>query len=119
MKYPPQYYQYFELFNGHEFWESHEVLEELWQEDHSDKFLQGLILLSASYVHVQKNNPSGCRKTLERALNYLTPYAPKRWDLDLDWILAIIRKNLGLLEQLQPDQRLDEKIPYIRLKLDA
>lgn len=119
MKYPEQYYTFFDLFNKREFWEAHEVLEELWQEDHDDKFLQGLILLAASYVHVHKNNPNGCRKTSERALGYLERYAPQRWDLDVDWILAILRKNLGLLELLEPGQAVEDKVPYIRLRLEG
>lgn len=119
MKHPEQYLRYLELFNSHEFWESHEALEEIWQEDREDKFLQGLILLAASYVHVQRNNPNGCRKTSERALLYLERYAPRRWDLDVDWILAILRKNLGMLDRLQPGQQVEDLVPYIKLRLEV
>lgn len=114
-KYPEGYYRYFELFNAEEFWEAHEALEELWQADH-DPFKQGLILFAAAYVHVQRNNPSGCRKCLERVLHYLTPFAPVHWDLDVDRVLGRARANLELLDRLPPGQPLQGYIPFIRLE---
>jgi uncharacterized protein len=118
VKYPEQYHRYLELFNAGEFWEAHEVLEEIWQRDHGDKFLQGLILLAASYVHVQRNNPNGVRKTSERALGFLVNYLPRRWDLDVDWLCSILRKNLGMLERWESGRRVEELVPYIRLRLE-
>ena len=61
--YPPQYDEFFRRFNDRQYWEAHEVLEELWIEADHDPFYQGLIILAASYVHIHdKNNPAGARK---------------------------------------------------------
>ena len=45
------------LFNAERFWEAHEVLESLWRvaEGTEKKLLQGLILVSAAFVHHQKD----------------------------------------------------------------
>ena len=45
------------LFNEHRFWEVHEVLEGLWKELSGPEkdLVQGLILVAAALVHVQKN----------------------------------------------------------------
>jgi len=44
------------LFNAERFWETHEVLEALWRVAHGEEMnlLQGLILVCAAFVHVQK-----------------------------------------------------------------
>ena len=46
--YPPQYVEAIELFNQEEFFECHDVLEELWAETQGGekKFYQGLIQLA-------------------------------------------------------------------------
>ena len=45
------------LFNEQRFWEVHEVLEGLWKElrGSEKELVQGLILVAAALVHVQKN----------------------------------------------------------------
>lgn len=45
------------LFNAERFWEAHEVLESLWRVAVGDekRLLQGLILVCAAYVHLQKD----------------------------------------------------------------
>lgn len=118
MKYPEQYYRYFELFNGEEFWESHEALEELWKETDNDLFLRGLIIFAAACVHIQRNNPSGCRKTLEKAVEWLTPYAPRHWDLDVSRVLDQARWYLAQLPQIPPGEHLRDHLPFIRLHPD-
>ncbi len=118
MKYPEGYYRYFELFNNEEFWESHEALEEIWKETDNDLFLRGLIVFAAAFVHVQKNNPSGCRKVLEKCINWLEPYAPRHWDLDVDRVLAHARFCLAQLEKVPPGGHLKDYVPFIKLHLE-
>lgn len=118
MRYPEGYYRYFELFNGEEFWEAHEALEEIWQETDNDLFLRGLIVFAAAFVHVQRNNPSGCRKVLDKCIAWLTPFAPRRWDLDLERVLAHAHHCQALLECLPEGQRLEGYIPFIKLHLE-
>jgi predicted metal-dependent hydrolase len=115
MKYPEQYYRYFEFFNNEEFWESHEALEELWKETDDDKFLRGLIVFAAAFVHVQRNNPSGCGKVLDKCIAWLTPFAPRHWDLDVERVLTHARFCRAQLEQVPPGGHLKDYLPFIKL----
>lgn len=108
------YRRYCELFNAHRFWDAHEVLEEQWQEDR-DPFKQGLILFAAAFVHVQRNNPAGCRKVLRKAIDRLTPFAPRHEGWAVDRILAHARLCLDLLDRRPPDRPLAGYIPWIEL----
>lgn len=116
MKYPPGYYRYFELFNHEEFWEAHEALEEIWQETDNDLFLRGLIVFAAAFVHVQRNNPSGCRKVLEKCIDWLAPYNPRHWDLDVARVLAHARYCRAQLDAMPPDGALRDYLPLIKLE---
>jgi uncharacterized protein len=58
-----------ELFNMERFWESHEVLEQIWRGSRGSErdTIQGLILTAAAFVHYQKNEPDICLSVLKRA----------------------------------------------------
>lgn len=57
------------LFNQQRFWESHEVLEQVWREVKGPEHdaIQGLILTSAGFVHYQKGETEICLSVLRRA----------------------------------------------------
>jgi predicted metal-dependent hydrolase len=53
----PYYTGFFERFNRHEFFEAHDVLEQLWLKDRhgvNGAFYKGLIQLAGAFVHVRK-----------------------------------------------------------------
>ena len=58
-----------QLFNEERFWESHEALESAWlTASGADKeILQGLILLAAALVHLQKNDLTVTLSVMRRA----------------------------------------------------
>lgn len=118
MSYPEGYYRYFELFNHEEFWEAHEALEDIWKETDNDLFLRGLIVFAAAFVHVQRNNPSGCRKVLDKCIDWLTPFAPRHWDLDVDRVLAHARFCRAQIETMPPDGNLRDYLPFIKLQIE-
>lgn len=118
MKYPEGYYRYFALFNQAEFWEAHEALEDVWRETENDLFLRGLIVFAAAFVHVQRDNPSGCRKVLDKCIAWLTPYAPRHWDLDVGRVLEHAAFCRQRLDQLPPGARLSDHLPFIQLHLE-
>ncbi|MFQ5854504.1 MAG: GNAT family N-acetyltransferase [Anaerolineae bacterium] len=75
-----------DLYNAGEYWECHEVLEEVWLEARpEDKlFLQGLIQASAAFhKYVVQKNAVGAVKLLNRALNKLTRYSDDYMGLDM------------------------------------
>lgn len=118
MSYPAGYRRYFALFNAEEFWEAHEALEEIWRETDNDLFLRGLIAFAAAFVHVQRNNPSGCRKVLEKCVTWLEPYRPRHWDLDVERVVGHAQLCLERLRNLPEGRPLAEHLPPIRLDLE-
>ena len=58
-----------ELFNEERFWESHEVLEQIWRFSKGTErdAIQSVILTAAAFVHYQKNEPDICLSVLKRA----------------------------------------------------
>jgi hypothetical protein len=61
------------LFSAERYWECHEVLEGLWRQKQGDekRFLQGVILVCAAFVHHQKGQESVGLGILSRAARQL------------------------------------------------
>ena len=79
------------LFNEERFWESHEVLEQLWRTSNGLErdALQGLILTAAAFVHYQRDEDKICLSVLQRARNKLPPLQ-SRGSVDLKHVRASI-----------------------------
>jgi uncharacterized protein len=62
-----------DLFNRGEFFEAHEVLEDVWREAAHDekKFLQGLVQLAVAFHHHSTGNRRGMRSVMERGIKNL------------------------------------------------
>ena len=78
VKNDPHVGEFIRLFNAEEFFEAHDVLEELWQvypgEDR--KFYQGLIQVAVALEHRKRGNLRGARGVLSSARRNLDPYLP-------------------------------------------
>ena len=87
--YEPLYIEGIEKFNECDYFESHELWEELWTEyrGSSRKFYQGLIQAAVAIYHFGNGNIRGARKLHGSARAYLEPYKPKHMGLDLDAFL--------------------------------
>ena len=88
--YDPLYLEGIEKFNECDYYESHEVWEELWTEYRgpSRKFYQGLIQAAVALYHFGNGNIRGARKLHKSVHGYLEPYAPRHLGLDIDGIPA-------------------------------
>ena len=66
------------LFNRREFFECHEVLEEVWVAERGPLrlFLQSLIHVAVGFYHSQRGNPVGALRQLRKGLRKLRPYLP-------------------------------------------
>ena len=73
-------------FNNERFWECHEVLEGVWKKCYEGEkdLVQGIILVSAAFVHFQKNEDDICISILNRALNKLANSSGKYHNIDVD-----------------------------------
>jgi uncharacterized protein len=70
------YFRGIALFNQADFFESHEVLEDVWREAPvaEKRFLQALIQTAVAFHHYSKGNSAGARSLLGRALRNFAGY---------------------------------------------
>ena len=89
--------EFLRLYNAHEFYESHEVLEALWLEHFGDNrlFYQGLIMFSTSFLHLQRSNLSGFAKLLTSARAKLAGYG----DLHCGVSLLDVRRSIDYWQE--------------------
>jgi predicted metal-dependent hydrolase len=88
--YDPLYLQGIAYFNACEFFEAHEVWEELWK-DYSGElrlFYKGLIQAAVALHHFGNGNIRGARKVYRSSRGYLEQYRPVCVGLDVDQFLA-------------------------------
>ena len=69
-----QYLRGIILFNQADFFDAHEVLEDVWRAapPENKKFLQGLIQVAVAFHHFSTGNRVGMRSVLERAIRNLS-----------------------------------------------
>jgi predicted metal-dependent hydrolase len=120
-EYDPLYLQGIEHFNVCDFFEAHEVWEELWTEDQSDsrKYFQGLIQVAVALHHFGNGNLRGAKKLNLGCRKYLDPYRPSHLGLDLEKFLAELDHcftEAMACEDEFPEIEIDpERIPEIHL----
>jgi predicted metal-dependent hydrolase len=75
-----------ELFNRGEFFEAHEVWEDLWQEcDSADRrFYQALIQAAVAAYHWSRGNATGAKRLYHSGRKYMEPYRPVYRGLAVD-----------------------------------
>ncbi|MEX2137472.1 MAG: DUF309 domain-containing protein [Chloroflexota bacterium] len=97
------------LFNGFRYWHAHEAWETLWRaaDDEERDFYQGLIMLAAGLLHLQRRNGRGARNKLSEGLAKLRRYEPTHQGMFLTELVArcsliLDDLNKGLLPYLIP-----------------
>lgn len=82
------------LFNTERYWKSHEVLEQIWKNEHGieKSILNGLILIDAAFVHFQKDEFDIFLSILRRALEKFKGFKGKFHNIMVDEILNDIGK---------------------------
>ena len=88
--YEPLYLEGIEKFNACDYFEAHEVWEELWTDYRgpSRRFYQALIQAAVALYHFGNGNLRGARKLHASVHGYLEPYAPRHLGLDVTAFLA-------------------------------
>jgi uncharacterized protein len=78
-----------ELFNRGEFFEAHEVLEDVWRAAPTEqkKFLQGLVQLAVAFHHHSTGNLVGMRSVMERGMNNISGHADGFCGVNLAWLI--------------------------------
>jgi uncharacterized protein len=88
--YHPLYLRGIAEFNRRNFFESHEVWEELWlaESGPARQFYKGLIQAAVALYHLSHGNMHGANKLLAGSRAYLEPYRSSYLGLDVDRFLA-------------------------------
>lgn len=121
-EYDPLYLKGIEYFNACDFFESHEVWEELWTEYRgpSRRFYQGLIQVAVALHHFCNGNLGGARKLYHSSRKYMEEYGSEHLGLDIDKLLADFERCFAELLQSPeqyPNLEIDpELIPEIHLE---
>jgi predicted metal-dependent hydrolase len=98
---PAHYLGFFECFNQELFYESHDVLEELWlphRHGPNGNFYRGLIQLAGGFVHLQKDRLRPAASLFKLAQKNLRAYPAVHEHLDLENVLNLITQWIGYLE---------------------
>ena len=95
------YHHGIELFNRGEFYDAHEVLEDVWRAsvDPEKKFLQALIQTAVALHHHSTGNVVGCKSLMARALRNFSGYPEAFCGVELELLRqAITQWHLALAE---------------------
>ena len=124
-EYPAEYLEGIRLFNEEEFYDCHDVLEELWSATLGDekKFYQGLIQASVALFHFGNENLGGARKLYGSARKNLEPYGPHCQGIDLTKFLTDFKHCFQQLldaRDVYPADvvLLDERVPKIEFPVE-
>ncbi|MGD6817336.1 DUF309 domain-containing protein [Metabacillus sp. 84] len=104
--YPDEYYLFFIHFNEGDFYTCHDLLEEIWLTDKSNLFLKGLLQMSVALYHYSYGNLKGARSMMLAGKQYIQPYRPEYWGINLDLVHQFMENCLLIIPQAP------EKIPY-------
>jgi hypothetical protein len=102
----PFYRAYFQCWNEQQYYEAHDVLEQVWlnKDSADDNFFKGLIQAAGAFVHLQKNfeqpqHPKHSRRLrpavrlFEMAEKNLSAFAPAHHGLDVSGVLDVLRTH--------------------------
>ena len=117
---PPDLLEGIAQFNRGEFFEQHETLELLWRAERRDiRYLyQGILQIGVAFHHLRRLNHHGTVYMLTRGPRYLSPFAPRCRQVDVQTLLDDAAAALREVERLGPSRlaEFDWRLaPQIRL----
>ncbi len=100
----PLYYQGIALFNGLDYFEAHEIWEEIWRLTGGLKhsFYQGLIQCAVALEHYCRSNPRGVRGLYQSYQNKFTHLPPVFMGLEIAPFLASMHSTLRPVLEAHP-----------------
>ncbi len=119
-EYDPRYLAGIELFNRREYFEAHEVWEELWHDTCGPerRFYQGLIQAAVAVYHAGNGNARGARRLFHSGRRYMTAFASHHLGLDVSEFWSAMERALAeFLTDATPESPAlrPEFVPTIRL----
>ena len=92
------------LFNEHEFFEAHEVWEDIWHEAYGTKyeFYQGMIQCAVALEHYARSNPRGVVSLYDSYRRHFKDVPDVFMGLDVQSFLAAMREALRPVLEAKP-----------------
>jgi uncharacterized protein len=96
-EYDPRYPAGAELFNRGEYFEAHEVWEDLWHDTAGPdrRFYQGLIQAAVAVYHALNGNARGARRLFHSGRRYMSAYPDRHRGLDVPAFWAALERALA------------------------
>ena len=117
-RYDERFVHFVVLFNVDEdYFECHEVMEELWLEEGRNRLYQGLLQAAVGLHHWRNDNYSGAVKLFSQAENKLVHYSDTEMGLNLLRLRGDIARCLGPLSEWlggepgRPDDKARPAVP--------
>lgn len=104
---PPEYAEFWRLWQGGEFFACHEVLEELWRRTAEPQrlFYNGLIHAAVAIYQHRRGNAVGAARQWVRAQAKLAPFAPRFCSVEVTALLRALEDEIApSLERLTQEQ---------------
>lgn len=121
-QYDVLYVAFLAYFNRErDYFECHEVMEQLWLECGRDALYQGLLQVAVGLYHHRNGNMEGGIKLLDAAIRKLEGHRPVVLGIDLEQLLDAAKRRLAELERYtaQPVPFRDLDIRIVDPALDA
>jgi predicted metal-dependent hydrolase len=103
---PPSLFQAIEQFNRREFFDCHETLEKIWLEEPGEvrRLYQGILQVGVGFYHaIKRKNYQGATTLLQRGMNYLHPFTPIYFGIDLAGLIAATTQALDQIQAFGPE----------------
>jgi predicted metal-dependent hydrolase len=119
-EYDPRYLAGIDRFNQRDYFEAHEVWEDLWHDTAGPdrRFFQGLIQAAVAVYHASSGNARGARRLFHSGRRYMSAYLPAHLGLDVSAFWADLEHALKdfLVEPVSPSAMLRaDRVPTITL----
>lgn len=110
-----------EHFNRGDFFESHEVWEDLWHEEppRERDFVQGMIQVAAGLVHFQRGNFRGALSLVERGVKRLEQYPQRHRGVQAGQLASDSRRVLGEIRLAETGQVSPSSVRLPLVEFDA
>ena len=98
-----------QAYEEKDFFEAHELWEELWSEYYLDDktFIQGLIQLAVSFVHLGNGNLNGAKSLMKKSADKFSSYSGLHRGINIDKLKQQIVIIINEYEQLLTVQDFD------------
>lgn len=99
-------------FNEGDWFEAHEVWEDIWRDASGQKklFYQGLIQFAVTIEHIRRGNPRGVRAVQKTCITKFVGLSGDYMGIDVDWIRAELKRMVDPILAL-PAERFAPELP--------